>query len=318
MKNRELVMLAQPYDPARHSLAGMMVSEKLDGIRALWLPETVGKPIEEIGWANRMRDQRDHVCTGLWSRYGKVIHAPQWWLMNFPMIPLDGELYLGRKKFEETTSIVKTLIPDQRWKDIKFMVFDSPPYEEVYRAGKIYNVHYQTQFIGVIPNLIKDITCPNKRGFESTVNWLKRSYPQLTVVPQTMLPFKTADAEQTVEDLLASVVAGGGEGLMIRNPSSYWEPYRCHTLVKVKPSLDDEAIVVGHTDGKGKYRNMMGALVVSWKDKTFELGTGFKDNERAYGKEMFPVGTQVTFRYRELSSAGIPKEGRFLRKREAM
>ena len=49
---------------------------------------------------------------------------------------LDGELFLGRKQFNETTSIVRTQdFHDQRWTLLKFMVFDIPslghkPFEE--------------------------------------------------------------------------------------------------------------------------------------------------------------------------------------------
>ncbi len=49
---------------------------------------------------------------------------------------LDGELFLGRKKFNETSSIVRTQnFQDARWRTLKFMVFDIPslgqkPFEE--------------------------------------------------------------------------------------------------------------------------------------------------------------------------------------------
>ena len=90
---------------------------------------------------------------------------------------------------------------------------------------------------------------------------------------------------------------------------------------------------------------MMGALVVSWKGKVFEL-SGFTDYERrlgivpgcfpsidaqdwaeqfpgdtlpdCYQAVQFPRGSKVTFKYRELTDEGIPKEASYLRKYEAV
>ena len=310
MKNREFVQLAHTFDTGKHSLAGMMASEKLDGMRALWLPETMGLPIEEVGFANTERDDRAHVCSGLWSRYAKVIHAPLWFTGSLPKIPLDGELWIGRKKFQQTMSTVKKLVPvDSEWKDVKYMVFDSPSYEAIYQEGRIYNPNYMMQFIGTIPD-----GCERHilRSAEATYYHLDRMYPYLNLHLQVFLPYQTAKAEEYVENWMKRLKDGGGEGLMLRNPSSVWTPSRVHTLVKLKPWEDDEGIVVGYTEGKRKYRGMLGALVVKWKGIEFEL-SGMRDLERK--ESFFPLGTVVTFRYRELSDRGIPKEARYLRKR---
>ena len=97
------VMLAHPapndFDPT-----GWLVSEKLDGIRAVWLPGE-----------------------GLFSRAANPIHAPEWFLRSLPPIPLDGELYAGRARFQNVSSIVRKKTPiDDEWKQIRYHVFDSP------------------------------------------------------------------------------------------------------------------------------------------------------------------------------------------------
>ncbi len=315
MSRRELVMLAKVFESGKHTLSGMMASEKLDGQRALWLPETVGLRSTEVPFANRQRDQREYTCTGLWSRYGKVIHCPSWFIGNLPWVPLDGELWMGRGRFQETMSVVKQLIPDSRWDQVMFMVFDSPAYGQVYRQGEIKGVNYQCIFSEAMrlfwegATTIRPPHSSTLRNFEETYYWLKATFPALMVHQQVRLPSNSASAESTAEAMLASIVSNGGEGLMIRNPSSFWEPVRVGTLLKMKPWHDDEAIVVGHQEGKGKYAGMLGALVVTWKGIMFNL-SGMTDEER---RNPAKIGTVVTFRYRELSNDGVPKEARYLR-----
>jgi DNA ligase-1 len=85
-------------------------------------------------------------------------------------------------------------------------------------------------------------------------------------------------------------------------------------LLKVKPWLDTEAIVVGHEPGKGKYRGMLGALRLEMPNgKRFNLGTGFSDAVR---RDPPAVGAQITYRYRELNQNGVPRFASYLRVRE--
>ena len=41
------------------------------------------------------------------SRQGNVYHAPAWFTAGLPSVPLDGELWLDRKAFQRTVSIVR-------------------------------------------------------------------------------------------------------------------------------------------------------------------------------------------------------------------
>ncbi len=74
--------------------------------------------------------------------------------------------------------------------------------------------------------------------------------------------------------------------------------------------------MVGHTAGKGKYRGMLGALIVEQADgRRFRLGSGFSDAQRA---DPPPPGSWVTYRYNGLTSTGLPRFARFLRVRHHM
>jgi DNA ligase 1 len=63
--------------------------------------------------------------------------------------------------------------------------------------------------------------------------------------------------------------------------------------------------VIGHQDGMGKHKGRLGALLVKLADGTqFAVGTGFSDKERGAPPA---VGATITFRYQELSEAGVPR-----------
>src|SRR6185369_8999516 len=92
---------------------------------------------------------------------------------------------------------------------------------------------------------------------------------------------------------------------MLRQPGSMYVAGRSSTLLKVKTFHDAEALVVGHQDGAGRHKGRLGALLVRLPDGTdFAIGTGFSDRERSNPPA---IGTTVTFRYQELSDAGVPR-----------
>ena len=103
----------------------------------------------------------------------------------------------------------------------------------------------------------------------------------------------------------ARIESLGGEGLMLRQPGSKYVAGRSTTLLKVKTFHDAEAVVLGHQAGAGRHKGRLGALLVRLPDGTeFAIGTGFSDRER---ENPPAVGATVTFRYQELSEAGVPR-----------
>lgn len=98
-------------DPRRY-----LVSEKLDGVRALWDGTT------------------------LRFRSGRVVAAPAWFLAALPKTPLDGELWTGRRRFDALSGAVRRTEPvDAEWRLIRFHVFELPAGEGTFeqRADKL-------------------------------------------------------------------------------------------------------------------------------------------------------------------------------------
>lgn len=331
--NREFCMLAEKYKKDRDRIAGMYLSEKLDGMRAIWLPKTRGIPISQIPFANRAKDIRDTTSTGLWSKYGKVIMAPEWFLQGFPDHPLDGELWIGYQKFQETMSVVRSYTAGVGWKNVKMYVLDAPRYFQILASGKINNPQFKKEISW--EDNVEYLKLPYEGpafNFDTTYKWLQFNLLQtqyLKLHEQLITPFATVPATAMLETMMTRVIEAGGEGVMIRHPAHHWEPIRNRHILKAKPLHDAEGVVTGYRAGQGKYAGMLGSLTVSFQGKSFEL-SGFTDDERqisftAYQdgemlsnettiSKHFPLGSLVTFKYRELSDDGIPKEARYFRK----
>ncbi len=241
------LLLAESWDNAT-DLTDWWMSEKLDGVRAYW-------------------DGKQFL-----SRQGNLYHAPDWFFEGLPAVPLDGELWIDRKKFQRTVSIVRRQDKSELWKEVRFLVFDAPA-----AAG----------------------------GFEERLACLQEA------LGGGAAKFARQHAHERCKNLealraeLARIEALGGEGLMLRQPGSKYVAGRSATLLKVKTFHDAEAIVVGHQAGAGRHQGRVGALLVRLPNNTeFAIGTGFSDRERENPPS---VGAIVTFRYQELSETGVPR-----------
>ena len=54
----------------------------------------------------------------------------------------------------------------------------------------------------------------------------------------------------------------GGEGVMLRQPEALYENKRSKNLQKVKTFHDDEAEIIGYTEGTGRCLGWVGSLRV--------------------------------------------------------
>jgi len=251
------ILLAEVYrnqvDVTRY-----LVSEKLDGVRAIWDGQ-------------RLR-----------FRSGRAINAPDWFIAGLPKQALDGELWLGRGRFERLSGIVRReQADDAEWRLVRYMIFELPGASGPFRERA-----------AAIRQLVRQADVP----------WL-----------QEIEQFRVVD-RNSLQKHLKDVVQGGGEGLMLHRADAAYETGRSDSLLKLKPWDDAEAVVIGHLPGKGKYTGMLGALRVRSADgREFSLGTGFTDEQR---RDPLPLGSTVTYRYRDVTHHGLPRFASFMRLRE--
>ena len=220
--------------------------------------------------------------TQLISRQGNVFAVPAWFSAEFPNVSLDGELWMGRGTFDALSGAVRKTTPvDSEWRGIRFMVFDMPA-----QAGDF-----------------------NQRLQQLRALFAHTHSPYIAMVAQEKLPNQKALMAR-----LDQVVNAGGEGLMLHLGSAPYRGVRSDDLLKLKRFEDAEATVLAHIAGTGKYQGMMGALLVQTSAGVqFKIGTGFSDAER---RNPPPIGSQITYRYRSVTSKGVPRFASFMRVRE--
>lgn len=353
MAKREFMQLGQPLSRAKDSIAGKFSSEKLDGMRFFWDGGvTRGLPIETIPWANIEKSNQVPQATGLWSRYAKVINAPDWWLDKMPLFPIEGELWLGFGMFQKLSSIVRSTVnvDSFAWREVIAKVLDTPNILTMLADGEIKTTNYKKVLIGCIDFFLKRggfIDYGRTSAFITRYRKLESLIApseNLQLHEQEQLPFSTGRAFERIEERLLQVLDHGGEGMIVKSGNALWLPERGRSVLKYKPFKDMEATVVGYTWGRetdkgSKLLGLMGSLLCQIPAGLFGL-SGFREDERVmvfadgssakgFGENhpeekvplgihnpLFPIGSSVTIKYRELTDGGLPKEARYWRKAE--
>ena len=116
-------------------------------------------------------------------------------------MPLDGELWLARKAFQRTVSIIRRHDQSARWREVRFLVFDAPALAE---------------------------------PFEERVEQLRDLFGGRRPRYGELVVHERCQGAAHLDAQLARVEALGGEGLMLRQPASRYEAGRSTTLLKVK------------------------------------------------------------------------------------
>jgi len=121
---------------------GFAMSEKLDGVRAVW-------------------DGEKFI-----SKNGKTFNAPQSWIDSMPKgITLDGELWLDRGKFQETISKVRSGDFD----GLKYVIFDADIKGNFWKRQKAIN----ELSLPCFAKIISQIKIENEDHLESFKNCIE-------------------------------------------------------------------------------------------------------------------------------------------------
>lgn len=213
------------------------------------------------------------------TRNGIVLSPPPWFIKNWPNITLDGELYSARGEFEQISACVRRKKSDgECWNALKLMIFDLP--------------HLSGNFSSRITAMQRLIDASHS--------------PYLSMVEQ----YKIANNRQ-LHRLLNDIVDNNGEGLMLHLADAEHQYGRSQNLLKLKKYQDAEAKVIAHVPGKGKYKNLLGAIqVITPEGIRFKIGSGFSDLQR---KQPPKIGSTITYKYIGKTQRGVPRFASFLR-----
>jgi DNA ligase-1 len=232
--------------PFTKDITGWWISEKLDGVRALWTgSEFISRGAKEGG---------------------KVYNAPASFKRRMPQgVVLDGELWLGRGKFDECSGICRRDDGSEHdWNRLTYVVFDAPLTPGIFEDR-----------IAYVEKLCA------RDGLSHIVAHKHSKLESMDQVPALL---------KLVEDM-------GGEGLIARRPGSEYDlGRRSKHMLKIITKFREEGEVVGYEPGKGKHLGRMGCLLVKTESGVIaEVGTGFTDRERDNPPAL---GKLVTYEYR--------------------
>ena len=264
------------------SVVNWWMSEKFDGYRAIWN----GRCFK--------------------SRTNKTFSVPRWFSQMMPQgVALDGELWLGRGNFEKCGLFRKKRPKNahkrKKWEDewansgVVYKVFDIPnskaPFEiRTALLRNIVKVQYNSHF--------------------DAIESIKISCFPLEFVQQILVTDRAF-----LEDSFATVIARGGEGVMLRAPSSLYEQRRSFNLLKYKIQADTECLITGYVMSQDN-TDTLAAFVCKFCDNgpSFNVA-GIKKDIKLHFKETHPLQSVITIQHNGYTLSGKPRHPRYLRRR---
>jgi DNA ligase 1 len=166
-----------------------LVSEKFDGVRAIW-----------DGSVLRFRS-------------GRVVAAPSWFTAKLPRSPLDGELWLARNQFDALSGMVRKAQPvDAEWQRVQYLVFELPQGAGTFaeRAAKLYDIVKTTAW----PQLhaVEQLRIGSRAALQKKLNETINFGGEGLMLHQADAPYTTGRSQallklKNVQDAEATVVA---------------------------------------------------------------------------------------------------------------
>lgn len=200
---------------------------------------------------------------------------------------LDGELMLKG----DFNSVQSAVMSQEGEPDFTYRVFDQVTTNQIFSTRyERYTWHLQTKHPYVIPH-------------------------------QQVLLHTAAQCADFYQEALEF----GYEGLILKAPNGLYKfgrsTLREGLMLKMKPFEDTEGTVIGFeellrnedTSTKRKHNlyggNVLGALILKWRDVEVRVGSGFNGKQRAdlWKNPHSLIGKRVTFKYQGTSAKGVPR-----------
>ena len=119
---------------------------------------------------------------------------------------------------------------------------------------------------------------------QAWVNTNQADLPNVTCLAFEAVDLDTEAGQTRFKEINAKAIAGGYEGIMIKDPNAGYECKRSVAWLKLKPFIEVSLEVVDVEEGTGKNIGRLGALVCSGVDDGKEIvvnvGSGFSDSDR--------------------------------------
>lgn len=182
------LLLAETYQGSE-DVSQYWVSEKLDGVRAVW-----------DGRVLRFRS-------------GRPVAAPAWFIAGLPPTPLDGELWAGRDRFDQLSATVRREVPDDaEWRQVRYMIFELPQGRGTFseRVAGIQEVvaRARTPWLGVV----EQFRLPDRQALLQRLEIVRKGGGEGLMLHRADAPYVTGRSEALLKvkpwlDAEARVVA---------------------------------------------------------------------------------------------------------------
>jgi len=112
----------------------------------------------------------------------------------------------------------------------------------------------------------------------------KDALSNVSVVGHELVDLDTPEGQKRYKEINAKAIAGGYEGIMLKDPEAGYECKRSVAWLKLKPFIEVSLTVVGVEEGTGKNLGKLGAFIVEGVDDgkaiRTNVGSGLTDNMR--------------------------------------
>ena len=247
------------HDSANHEskVAGKKLIEvKLDGVRVITIVRSDGR-------------------VDMFSRNGKE-------LANFPHIVEQISSVIKQKGSSKSMDVVLDgEIMSSSFQDLM---------KQVHRKDNVEAGDAILNLFDVLPlaDFEKGIYDKDQTTRSSMVKfWVEQNQsllPSVTYVANELVDLDTDEGQARYKEINAKAIAGGYEGIMLKDPEAPYECKRSVAWLKLKPFIEVSLTVVSTEEGTGKNVGKMGALVCEGVDDgkaiRVNVGSGFTDEQR--------------------------------------
>jgi DNA ligase-1 len=243
------------HDSANHEskVAGKKLIEvKLDGVRVITIVYPDGR-VDQYSRNGKELVNFPHVV----EQIAKVAHG-----FNEPMV-LDGEIMSG--SFQDLMKQIhrKSNAPAA---DAVLNLFDYVTLAEFETGASTVKQEHRSRML---------------------VEWfatVQAQLPNVTVVGQELVDLDTDAGQARYREINLQAIAGGYEGIMLKDPDAAYECKRSVAWLKLKPFIEVSLTVRALEEGTGRNVGRLGALVCAGSDDgktiTVNVGSGFSDLDR--------------------------------------
>ena len=117
--------------------------------------------------------------------------------------------------------------------------------------------------------------------------WVEKNHkdlPNVTCLANELIDLDTEEGQLRFKEINSQAVAGGYEGIMIKDPDAGYECKRSVSWLKLKPFIEVSLTVVATEEGTGRNVGKLGAFVCEGEDDgkniKVNVGSGFSDSNR--------------------------------------